>query len=137
MMDGIGEGIRCRVSGVGTGRRQLHCLRRRGGYRVRFEWVNMIGMVLLSSYSTVCYNRATASSVKAINVHAIVGKTQGLLRRGWGGVRRGLVDLLFPGTCASCGKELALDEVPGSDVPFCADCLDSLELFDGPMCSRC
>jgi ComF family protein len=70
-------------------------------------------------------------------MRALIGKTQGVLRDGWRGVRRGLVDLLFPGACASCGKELAVDEFVGSDAQFCIHCLDLLELFVGPTCRRC
>ncbi len=61
-----------------------------------------------------------------------------LMRAGWSlPLRRGLIDLLFPDVCLSCGAEMAAAEPAGRDVPFCADCLDSLELFDGPMCGRC
>jgi predicted amidophosphoribosyltransferase len=51
--------------------------------------------------------------------------------------RRGIADLLFPPSCASCAAEL--DETTGSDrdVRLCDSCLDEMEIFSEPMCVRC
>jgi ComF family protein len=67
----------------------------------------------------------------------MVGRTEVLIRAGWRGVRRGLTDLLFPGACVSCGTEMAAGEFADGDLPFCVECLDLLELFDGPTCRLC
>src|SRR4051812_33135528 len=51
--------------------------------------------------------------------------------------RRGIADLLFPPSCASCAAEL--HETTGSDrdVRLCDSCLDEMELFSEPMCVQC
>jgi ComF family protein len=51
-------------------------------------------------------------------------------------LRRGTLNLLYPPACVSCGEELIADET-ANRVPFCAACWESLELFDGPTCTRC
>jgi ComF family protein len=49
----------------------------------------------------------------------------------------GALELLFPDACASCRRELGDSERPISDVPFCTECFDKLELFAGPACELC
>lgn len=66
----------------------------------------------------------------------MAGEMKAQLWAGWRGLRRGLVDVLFPGACTSCGDELA-DAPSEIELPFCADCLESFELFDGPTCEQC
>lgn len=67
----------------------------------------------------------------------MAGTTEAFLRSGWRGLRRGLTDLIFPNACVSCGVELASEEPSNGDLPFCVECLDSLELLDGPTCGVC
>src|SRR5262245_4314697 len=51
-------------------------------------------------------------------------------------VRRGLADVLFPPNCVSCG--VPFDEESASrDVLICDACLESMEIFSGPVCVRC
>jgi ComF family protein len=50
---------------------------------------------------------------------------------------RGGLELLFPGTCASCDVELAAGEASSSDVPICDACMEQIEIFAGPKCIRC
>lgn len=52
-------------------------------------------------------------------------------------VRRGLADLLFPPTCASCSVELEVPTRAGRAVQICDACLDELEIFSPPMCVQC
>lgn len=52
-------------------------------------------------------------------------------------VGRGLADLLFPPSCASCAAELDESTGSGRDVPLCNDCLEEIEIFSEPMCVRC
>src|SRR6187401_1385615 len=50
---------------------------------------------------------------------------------------RGIADLLFPPSCASCAAELDEATVSGRDVRLCDSCLDEMEIFSEPMCGRC
>jgi ComF family protein len=49
----------------------------------------------------------------------------------------GALELLFPGACAGCRRELGDSERPIADVPFCSECFDKLEFFTGPTCELC
>jgi ComF family protein len=52
-------------------------------------------------------------------------------------VGAGLADLLFPPSCASCAAELNEASGAGRDVRLCDACLDEIEVFSEPMCTRC
>jgi predicted amidophosphoribosyltransferase len=55
----------------------------------------------------------------------------------WQRLKRGALELLFPGACVSCDVELAPEDAPFSGVPLCRDCYEQIEVFSGPMCVRC
>lgn len=65
------------------------------------------------------------------------GEAGTLVRSSWRSLRRGLIELLFPGQCLGCGNELVGDGRAQHDVPFCGECRESLELFSGPTCPLC
>ncbi len=50
---------------------------------------------------------------------------------------RGLSNLLFPPSCASCAAELDEAASTERDIRLCDACLDSMEMFSEPMCVRC
>ena len=50
---------------------------------------------------------------------------------------RGLADLLFPPSCASCGAEIDESASADRDVRLCDTCLDEMDIFSEPMCARC
>jgi ComF family protein len=52
-------------------------------------------------------------------------------------VGAGLADLLFPPSCASCAAELDEANGGGRDVRLCDACLEEMEIFSEPMCTRC
>jgi ComF family protein len=49
----------------------------------------------------------------------------------------GALELVFPGACVSCHREISDHQRPNMDLPFCGECIDQLELFAGPTCERC
>src|SRR5689334_4065385 len=51
--------------------------------------------------------------------------------------RRGLADLLFPPSCASCAAELEESTRANRGVQLCDTCFDELEIFSGPTCVQC
>jgi ComF family protein len=54
-----------------------------------------------------------------------------------GRLPRATLELVFPASCVSCHAELNSDESHVTDLPFCDDCYESLELLSEPMCRRC
>jgi len=50
---------------------------------------------------------------------------------------QGVFELLFPGSCVSCGTELDAGQRPVADMPFCRECYGEFELIAGPTCRQC
>jgi ComF family protein len=50
---------------------------------------------------------------------------------------RATMELVFPAACTGCHTELNSDNPRATDLPFCDDCFESLELLTEPMCRRC
>ena len=46
------------------------------------------------------------------------------------------LNLVFPPSCFACGRELTPNSSCGR-ILFCADCLDQLQIYEPPFCSRC
>jgi predicted amidophosphoribosyltransferase len=71
-----------------------------------------------------------ASTARALPPRALIARTIK-------GLSNGGIELLFPGTCLSCNEELDSTECSVACVLLCDECLDELELFEGPVCRLC
>jgi ComF family protein len=87
------------------------------------------------------------SMMASIGKTRIVKTNNALVRFAWDASRhvfaaaarfpRATMELVFPAACVSCHAEINPDESHETDLPFCDDCFESLELLDEPMCLRC
>jgi ComF family protein len=50
---------------------------------------------------------------------------------------RAAIELVFPAVCVNCHAEINSDESRGTELPFCNDCFETLELLSEPTCRRC